>query len=211
MKHSVLIESHYLPCLEYFSLLSSGSQIWIDVSESYVKQSYRNRCYILGPNKIQALSVPIHRGSGKVPTRDVRIARESQWQNNHWRSLASAYGKAPFFAYFADDIRSILYRPFNYLIELNLALLTKCLELLMWDISVELWPDTRPYVAEMNISDHRGKVLTKSRVSENPQFKPIRYTQAFGKDFVPNLSVIDLLFCVGPQAGNIIPRSANER
>ena len=191
--------------------MSRGDQVWLDVAENYVKQSYRNRCYILGPNKIQTLSVPIHRGSGKVPTREVRIANESQWKNNHWRSLASAYGKAPFFAFFADDIRAILYQPFNYLIDLNLALLTKCLELLMWDISVSIWPDSMPYATEMNVSDHRGKISAKKRLSENDQFKSIRYIQAFGKDFVPNLSIIDLLFCVGPQAGNIILRSANER
>ncbi|WKN44299.1 WbqC family protein [Tunicatimonas pelagia] len=211
MDQSVLIESHYFPCIEYFSLLRAGGKIWIDTDELYVKQSYRNRCYILGPNKIQALSVPIHRGSGKIPTRDVRIANENRWQNNHWRSLASAYGKAPFFAFFADDIRATLYQPFTYLIDLNLALLTKCLELLMWNTEVEFWSYQALPATSSTISDQRGVILGKSQVSGNSQFMPLRYIQAFGKDFVPNLSIIDLLFCEGPHADNVIRRSISER
>ena len=192
-------------------MLRSVNKIWIDVDEIYIKQSYRNRCYILGPNKTQVLSVPIHRGSGKVSTRDVKIANENQWQNNHWRSLASAYGKTPFFTFFADDIRTTIYQPFNYLIDLNLALLTKCLELLMWNVEVDFWPRQASPATTSTVIDQRGKILGKNQLSRNSQFVPIRYIQAFGKDFVTNLSIIDLLFCEGPHADNVIRRSISGR
>ena len=211
MNQTVLIESHYFPCIAYFSLLQSADKVWVDINESYQKQSYRNRCYILGPNKIQPLTVPIHRGSGKVPTREVRIANESRWQNNHWRSLASAYGKAPYFAFFSNDIRTTLHQPYKFLIDLNLALLTKCLELLMWDIEVDLYPHSAPTAFTSTISDQRSTISNKRQLVENSQFMPIRYIQAFGKDFVPNLSILDLLFCEGPRADDVIRRSVPER
>jgi len=211
LNRSALIESHYLPCIAYFSCLESGSKVWIDVEESYVKQSYRNRCYILGANQIQLLSVPVHRGSGKVSTRDVRIAHEIRWQNNHWRSIASAYGKTPFFDHFADDFRSVLYRPFKYLVDLNLALLTKCLDLLRWNVPVDFWTITNSFPPQNEVYDYRGKILVSDLSLENYQFQPIKYTQAFGKDFVPNLSIVDLLFCEGPRAVQVIRRSIKQR
>lgn len=207
MNTSVLIESHYLPCLAYFACVGSDVKLWIDTNETYIKQSYRNRCYILGANKILPLSVPVHRGSGKVVTKDVRIANEARWQNNHWRSIASAYGKTPFFDHFGDEFRTILYQPFRFLIDLNLALLTKCLNLLDWNVSVDLWSSKEGLPTQSTVQDYRGKILVSNLNFQNYQFQPIRYTQAFGKDFVPNLSVIDVLFCEGPQASQIIQRS----
>ncbi|MEM9675717.1 MAG: WbqC family protein [Bacteroidota bacterium] len=211
MNRSILIESHYLPCIAYFTCLESGSKVWIDIGETYVKQSYRNRCYIFGANQIQLLSVPVHRGSGKVSTRDVRIAHEVRWQNNHWRSIASAYGKTPFFSHFADEFRAVLYKPFRYLVDLNLALLTKCLDLLMWNVSVDFWPATGSFPAQNEMYDYRKKILVSNLTIEDFQFQPIKYIQAFGKDFVPNLSIVDVLFCEGPQASQIIERSITQR
>jgi hypothetical protein len=211
LDQSVLIESHYLPCLAYFACLESGSRIWIDIEETYVKQSYRNRCYIVGANQIQLLSVPVHRGSGKVSTKDVRIAHEIRWQNNHWRSIASAYGKTPFFDHFADEFHAVFYRPFRYLVDLNLALLSKCLDLLMWNVSVDFWPTTNSFPSKNEVYDYRGKILVSDLNLEKFQFQPIQYTQAFGKDFVPNLSIIDVLFCEGPRAAQIIKRSITQR
>jgi len=211
LNRSLLIESHYLPCIAYFFCLESGSEVWIDIEETYVKQSYRNRCYILGANQIQLLSVPVHRGSGKVSIRDVRIAHEIRWQNNHWRSIASAYGKTPFFDHFAEDFRSVLYRPFKYLVDLNLALLTKCLDLLRWNVPVNFWTITNSFPSQSEVYDYRGKILVSDLSLENYQFQPIKYTQAFGKDFVPNLSIVDLLFCEGPRAAQVIHRSIKQR
>lgn len=211
MNTSVLLESHYLPCLAYFARLGLDAKLWIDADETYIKQSYRNRCYILGANKILPLSVPVHRGSGKVATRDVRIANEAHWQNNHWRSIASAYGKTPFFNHFSDEFRAILYQPFRFLIDLNLALLTKCLDLLDWNVSVDVWSLNHRISPQNTVQDCRGKILVSNLNFQNYQFQPIRYMQAFGKDFVPNLSVIDVLFCEGPQASQIIQRSIARR
>ena len=211
MDRSILIESHYLPCIAYFGCLKSGSTIWIDIQETYVKQSYRNRCYIFGANQIQLLSVPVHRGSGKVSTKEVRIAHENRWQSNHWRSIASAYGKTPFFNHFADDLHTILYRPFKYLVDLNLALLSKCLDLLMWNVSVDFCQDANSFPSKIEAHDHRKKITVSNLNLENYQFQPIKYIQAFGKDFVPNLSIVDVLFCEGPQASQIIKRSITRR
>ncbi|MEQ9438368.1 MAG: WbqC family protein [Cyclobacteriaceae bacterium] len=211
MSNIALVESHYLPSLAYFAAIHHCPKIALDIDESYIKQTYRNRCYILGANKIQALSVPVHRDSGKVPTRDVRIAYETHWQNNHWRSLASAYGKTPYFDHFADEFKDILYRPYRYLIDLNLALLTKCLDLLQWEHDITYSEEDSLYLEKSSVYDYRRQILIPEIRFKNYKFRPIRYIQAFGKDFVPNLSVIDVLFCEGPQASQIIKRSISER
>lgn len=206
-----LVECYYLPCLEYFAAIRTSTKILLDVSETYIKQSYRNRCYILGPNKVQPLSVPIHRGSGKVCTKDVRIAYENRWQNNHWRSLTSAYGKTPFFAHFADDFHDIIYHRYNFLIDLNVALLSKCLELLQWKHTITFYQEDIGNTGKSLRNDYRGRIQISEMGLNNHQFLPIEYMQAFGKDFVPNLSIVDLLFCEGPRADYVIQYSLTQR
>nr|WKN35561.1 WbqC family protein [Tunicatimonas sp. TK19036] len=206
-----LVESYYLPCLAYFASIRSSTKILLDNSETYIKQSYRNRCYILGANKIQPLSVPVHRGSGKVCTKDVRVAYGNRWQNNHWRSIASAYGKTPFFAHFADEFHDILFHQHKYLIDLNVDLLSKCLELLQWKHTIHFCQDNDTFIEKKPINDYRGQIQISETKFKNYQFQPIQYMQAFGKDFAPNLSIIDLLFCEGPRADYIIQHSLIQR
>ena len=94
---TLLLDFHYLPCIAYFSCINRYHHLILEVHENYEKQSYRNRCYILSANKVLPLSVPVHRGKGKKPTKDIRIDYSQKWVNNHWRAIKSAYGKAPFF------------------------------------------------------------------------------------------------------------------
>lgn len=204
---AVLIDLHYLPCIEYFARILKYKKVILEVSEHYSKQTYRNRCYVQIANKIQPLSVPIVKGTGKVKVKDVKISYRQNWQNNHWRTIASAYGNAPFFDFFADEIHDILYRKYRFLIDLNLDLLTKCLDLLqMEDKHIS---STGKYVdtPDKQVVDYRDTVSPKKEKPKDEFFRAIPYNQIFGKDFVSNLSVIDLLFCEGSNANNIISRS----
>lgn len=203
----VLIDLHYLPCIAYFSRIFHADKVLVEVNEHYVKQTYRNRCYIQIANKIHVLTVPVSRGTGKVRTKDVRISYHQKWQDNHWRTIASAYGNAPFFDFFAEEFHDILYKNYHFLIDLNLDLLSKCLELLDMNDKDIMTTDTFQKDPENQVADYRSLIKPKTMCGYDSFFAPQSYNQVFGKDFVPNLSVIDLLFCEGSRAKYIISQS----
>src|SRR5688572_27151690 len=98
----ILIEAHYLPSLAYFSALSSAQEMIVEKFEQYEKQTFRNRAKINTVNGLVTLTVPVTAKHGKPLIADIRIDHAQKWLNNHWRTIQSAYGKAPFFEYYAD-------------------------------------------------------------------------------------------------------------
>jgi hypothetical protein len=126
--------------------------------------------------------------------------------NNHWRSLQSAYGKAPYFEYYADDLHDILYSKTPFLYDLNMRLLSMCLKALRFDTLVA---ETVSYIktVENGVLDLRNAFDVKNPASLNGIFTPVPYTQVFGSSFVENTSIIDLIFCVGPDAARTVRNS----
>ena len=96
-KSKVLIDLQYLPCTRFFSTLLQFDEIVLESHEHYVKQSYRNRCYILGANKVEMLIVPVVDGNKKILVKDIQIDYQQKWPEIHWRTIKAAYGKSPFF------------------------------------------------------------------------------------------------------------------
>lgn len=202
-KKTVLIELHYLPSLEYFVCLMNFDKIIIEAAEHFQKQTYRNRCYILGANKTQMLSIPVNRTGKKIPIREAKINNSQGWQREHWRSIESAYGKAPYYKFYCDIFKEIYFAPPEYLFDFNRKLLTVCLKLIGLNIVVE---ESRKYLDKPveGVFDARGKI----QPDKNPDFyMPIAYYQVFGNVFVPNLSIIDLLFCEGNNARMVLDKS----
>lgn len=213
MNHSqrttVLAELHYLPCIAFFAQIQPFRKIVLEVHEHYPKQTYRNRCYIRTANKVQALSIPVSRsGNDRTKMKDIRVSYAEHWQNNHWRAIKSAYGKSPFFDFFADGYHDILYKKYEFLVDFNLALLSKCLELLGWhDRQLELSESFTESNDSQSV-DYRGQIDLKSAPPGDDRIGYAPYQQVFGKNFVTNLSVIDLLFCEGANANMIIGQSS---
>lgn len=206
---TVLTELYYLPCIAFFVQIQPFQKIILEVHEHYPKQTYRNRCYIRTANKVQALSIPVSRsGNGRAKLRDVRVSYAEHWQNNHWRAIKSAYGKSPFFDFFADDYHDILYRKYEFLVDLNLALLSKCLDLLGWHDKQVGLSESFTESADSQYVDCRGQIDLKNTPPGDERSRYARYQQVFGKNFVTNLSVIDLLFCEGANANMIIGQSS---
>lgn len=206
---SALIELHYLPSLEYFCALQDYSSIQLEKHEYFVKQSYRNRCYINTAQGIELLTVPLTNKHGKIAIGDVKIDYRIKWQNNHWRTIESAYRKAPFFEYYSDDLKKIIYAGHIFLFDLNLALLSFCLK------SISLQPQLSASVAykknpETTFDDLRSLIQAKIPYSERSIYKSVPYYQVFGNHFADNLSLIDLLFCEGPRSGSLILASRNK-
>jgi hypothetical protein len=204
----VLIELQYLPPLEYFSRISGENTVLLEAEENFSKQSYRNRSYIRGANGVQMLNIPVIRGSSKTKIRELRIDHDQAWQNVHWRSILSAYGNAPFFDFYLPYVEPVFLKRETFLWDFNLNLLTLCLDLLGWsDKKVEA-TETYVHSPEPPIADVRSVIHPKKSYAENQFFTPIPYIQVFGKDFVPNLSIIDLLFCQGPDSPTVLKDSA---
>ncbi|MEQ8925806.1 MAG: WbqC family protein [Fulvivirga sp.] len=206
MHDSILIESQYLPPIEFFCLIHQYNDLHLEVHENFQKQTYRNRCYILGANNIQCLTVPVIKANSKQSITDLKIDYSRPWQKEHWRSIKSAYGKSPFFEFFEPHFKDTFLTPPKKLLDLNSQLLTICLKLLGLKITIS---STTDYVKtpKKGILDARSLINPKEDFSKRSIYMPEKYLQVFGKDFVPNLSVIDLLMNEGPNSLNLVTKS----
>jgi hypothetical protein len=203
------IELHYLPCLRYFSLFFSYERLLIEACETYQKRSYRNRCHIGGANGVMRLSIPLVSGkhSGQA-IRDVRMSNHQDWRRAHWHSIVSAYGKTPFFFHYAPELESLIMTPGDSFFSHSLTLLKWCMHQLgLSDSRLEL---TRHYAAELSESmeDWRHRIVPSGKDGKYSHNEKGRYLQPFSDrhGFIPNLSIIDLLFCAGPEASAILQK-----
>ena len=204
---TALIEPHYLPSISFFSAIADCSVVVVEKYEHYEKQSFRNRCLIKGPHRIETLIVPVTAKHGKALMGEVRIDYQQKWLNNHWRTIQTGYGNAPYFEYYASDLHEILFKKNVFLYDLNLEIMTLCLQWLKLKVVLE---ETGFYEKEApaGVTDLRGAINPKKEDGCNRFYKSIEYQQVFGSKFVPNLSLIDLIFNQGPGALSVVKGSA---
>lgn len=204
---AALIELHFLPGLEYLSALRSFGDVVFEKHENYQKQSYRNRCFINSAQGVQMLVVPLTGKHGKVSIAEVRIDYRQRWQNVMWRTIESAYANGAYYEHYEGDLRKIIYTEYNFLYELNSALLSFCLQSLHWPLR---WSESVSYEKTPggNIRDLRNIISAKKTFQDRQFYRPVPYFQLFGNRFVPNLSFIDLLFSTGPSALDIVDQSS---
>ncbi len=179
-------------------------ELLIDQHEHYLKQTWRNRTRIAGPNGVQDLVIPVH-APNHTKMCDVKINYSESWQRQHWQSIRSAYGNSPFFNFYADYFSPFYAsKKWENLLEYNIELLKLTLRLLKIQkaiiLSAEFIPSTE------NRADYRSLISPKVSLKKDPTFNPKRYLQIFEErhGFVSNLSIIDLLCCVGPGSGDIL-------
>ncbi len=201
----VVIESHFLANLEYFCALEPHPTVTLEAHEHFEKQSYRNRCYMLAVHGPLRLTVPLAGKHGKALIRDVRIDYTSRWQTNFWRTIRSAYANSPYFEHYADELRDALFVRETFLFDLNLRLLSMCLNWLKWKKDLTISP---AYHAEPSHTDLRNVITDSPEFVKRGFYQPVAYQQVFGKAFVPNLSLLDLVSCTGPDAGRILRESS---
>jgi len=202
-----LIEAHYLPSDAYFAAIHQSECILLERHEHFTKQTYRNRCRINSANGEHQLIVPVTSKHGKAIITDVRLDFGQKWLNNHWRTVQSAYGNAPFFEYYSPDLHDALFRKVEFLYELNYRLLSMCLKWLRWDMPIK---ETEHYsdTTSTPVFDLRSAINPKKSDQCHKFYYPVMYNQVFGNTFVENLSLIDLVFCEGPGAAKIVQASA---
>jgi hypothetical protein len=201
MAGKILISTAYLPPIEYFSLISPADEILIEREENYIKQTYRNRCYILSPHGPQLLSVPVYMGSlHKTPLKDIRIDYSKRWQQVHLRALIASYNSSPYFQFYFENIEKIISKNIDFLLDLNTELTASILEMLKMSIKISFTSQFEPAGEEKY--DYRYILSPK----EDSQFFVKRYIQVFDNDsrVTHKLSILDLIFNMGPEAVDFI-------
>jgi hypothetical protein len=209
MSKEAILSTAYLGPVQYFSKFLIYDKIWIEAEENYQKQSYRNRCVILTSNGRLGLSIPVTKDKPKTKTKDIRIDHSVDWQKDHWNAIESAYSASPFFEFFVDDFLPFFQKKYTYLLDFNTELLEMVINHLEIDVEIE-FTNSFEHNPE-GLEDFRNTIHPKPRVSvEDPDFSPSPYYQVFYDrfEFFPNLSIIDLLFCEGPNAENILCKSS---
>ncbi|MEY4875728.1 MAG: hypothetical protein RL708_877, partial [Bacteroidota bacterium] len=138
MNNIILIEPQYLPPIAFFKMIKNCKGLQVEQYEHYVKSTYRNRCYIPGPNGVILLSIPLEKGKYQqhTATKDVRISYENNWQKEHWKSIMFSYRSSPYFEYYEDSFKSIFSTKYDKLIDLNMDLLKLILKHLQLNIEI---------------------------------------------------------------------------
>ena len=205
----VTLHTTYFGPVQWYQQLYRSECVYIDRNERWQKQTIRNRCYIATANGIQALSVPIvhkapslyREGRGGSLTSDIRISDHGKWRREHWNALQSAYGESPFFDYYADDIRPFFTEKWEFLFDFNLAIIHKMCELL----DIDTHPQPLPK-GGTSINPQPTPSLRECRNESSPSLREglgvgVYYQVHQQKHgFLPNLSILDLLFNMGNEA-----------
>jgi len=188
-----LLPTAYLPPITYIAECLRNDEILIEIFETYTKQTIRNHCSIYGPNGRQKLSIPVVKVHGNhTLTKDIHLSSDQNWQFIHWRSIETAYNNSPFFLYYRDYLEPFYLKKFDFLLDFN----TKLLEIIFMILRIE---------KGIGFTDH-----FENRLNDYHNFIFTPYTQVFSpkSGFLSNLSIIDLLFNLGPDVNEYLSGSS---
>jgi len=197
-----ILPTAYLPPIEYFSLLNTSKAIIIEQHETYSKQTYRNRCEIYTEKGKMPLIIPVSKPSGKQTiTEDILIFNQDKWYVKHWRAIETAYKAAPFFLYYSNEINSFYNGTFHNLLNFNLELTKLFCQIIGIETELALSAD---YLKQVDTKIDYREAISPKKPNIITSFPD--YTQVFSTNhgFIPNLSIIDLLFNLGPESYNYI-------
>lgn len=194
----VVLHPVYFPNIATLCTMVKNQVLW-EVHDNYQKQTYRNRCHIATDAGRHLLTIPIkHVGgsTGRQKYKDVRIDNSYRWQQQHWRTLQTAYRTSAFFEFYEDELAPLYTKEIQFLMDFNFATTQFLLESLNLEFSED---QTKTYQLHRDgMLDGRGLVNAKKPLDfdQNPYF------QVFDdrNEFISNTSGLDLLFNEGTNA-----------
>ena len=195
-----LLPISYLGPVAYYSAILQSEEIFIETKEHFIKQSFRNRCTIMGANGSQTLTIPKERkSSDKTLISDISISNQDNWQKSHWQSIVSAYNSSPFFEYYKDELLPFYNTKYSTLFDFNLKLTKTILELMQVEKKLNF---TSKFQKEFNGLDFRSSKFILKNQEEYQQVFCEKYS------FIPNLSILDVLFNLGPETTSYLERQS---
>ncbi len=187
------------PPIHFFMQCLENESFTIEQYEHYQKGGYRNRFFIVAANGVQRITIPLKKGKNKQQTiKTIEISYEEDWNRQAWQTIVSAYGRAPYFEHYADHIQPFFTKKYTFLWDWNHDILIKIIQLLKVDLQYDF---SNEYIDiyDENHTDIRHNMKPNIDI-DIQKFK--KYPQLFEErhGFIPNLSILDLLFCTGPRA-----------
>lgn len=194
-----IFSTAYLGPIDYYASMVFLPQILFEREEHYIKQTYRNRCQIYTAKGLFSLSIPVNKVNGnRTKIKDIEISYMENWQKIHWRAIVSAYNQSPFFLYYRDNLEIFFNKKYKYLIDFNTQLTQVIFEAIGINPEI-IFADKYIESGDPMYFDFRTKFSPKK---ENAEHLFAEYIQVFNENcgFIPNLSIVDLLFNEGPNA-----------
>jgi hypothetical protein len=198
----LLTDLQYLPSVVFWDKAAQHTAICLEQHENYAKGTARNRCHIASANGVLRLSIPLLQGKNEQQNiKDVRIANDIAWQRQHWRSIASAYGSAPFWAHYEDKFAPFYHKKYDFLWDFNYDLFQTTHRLLKCKNAIITTDSYQKEVAaphenalENSYEDIRHDKKKTIEIADSPYYPQVFLDK---NGFLPNLSIIDRLFCMG--------------
>jgi hypothetical protein len=196
----------YLAPIPLYAQLYNSDALVINGEEPFVKQTFRSRALIATENGTQSLTIPVIHDGGRTAMRDVRISEHGNWRHQHWNALVSAYRKSSFFDYYADDFAHFYEERDGFLMDFNLRLHSVICGLLGLEREIRI---VRAHDSG-NIATDLRRIAEPKALATIEDYTPQPYYQVFAQrnGFIPDLSIVDLLFNMGPE-GLIVLRDSN--
>ena len=194
----ILTHPLYLAAVPFYARLYASESIVFDDTAPFVKQTFRNRAVIATESGTQSLTIPVVHDGGKVAMRDVRISEHGNWRHQHWNAIASAYRKSPFFDYYADDFAHFYEERDGFLMDFNLRLHGVVSELLGLERNVGFLSDE---AFDVTAAVDLRRIAEPKALDSVDGIVQQPYYQVFAQrnGFIPSLSILDLLFNMGPE------------
>jgi WbqC-like protein family len=202
---TVIIEYQYFPPHTFFKNLYPSTHLQFEQYENFQKRGFRHRCMIAGADGPVLLSIPLRGGRNqKNLIKDVRVDNRASWQASHWKTIVSCYNRSPWFEYYRDDLSELYKSPFEFLTDWDIACFHWIISKLEINLSVSLTEEWKEKYDPEVWDDWRNRLTPNSIPSEF--LEAPRYKQVFEDrtGFIPHLSVLDLLFCEGKNAGKVL-------
>jgi len=210
MTEPLILTTAYFGPVQYYTKFIDRPAVRIEQHDNYIKQTYRNRCTVGSANGPLSLIVPVKRRKGeKTTVKDIKIDYDTNWRKDHRQGIISSYNSSPFFEYIRDEIEPFFFRKYEFLIDMNFDILIKTLECLEIECNPELTSHYDFNTSSYGAIDLRDIIHPKKHSEEDLSFHPVPYTQVFSSKlgFIPNLSILDLLFNTGKEAKSILKAS----
>jgi hypothetical protein len=197
----IVLHPTYFPNIAHFVAMVNAEEVILEMEDNFLKQTYRNRTYIYGANGKLGLNIPvIHSQKNRQKYKDVKNYNQDNWQSLHWKSILSAYRTSPFFEYYEDELQSLFTKKTDFILDHNLLCLETICECLQLELNLSKTDTFEKTLKDK--TDYRQLVNAK----KEPNYNFEKYTQVFSAKhgFIPNLSILDLLFNEGPNAVNYL-------